>query len=69
MGPHTGELQERAMIILERCRDLSITILLKKLELGKEITFAGHIIRQAGIRPDDSKYKVIADFPTPTNES
>ena len=63
------ELQERATIILERCRDLNITISLKKLELGKEITFAGHIISQAGIRPDDSKYQAIAEFPTPTNVS
>ena len=63
------ELQERACIILERCRDLNITISLKKLELGKEITFAGHIISQTGIRPNDNKYQAIADFPTPTNVS
>ena len=50
------ELQERAVIILERCQDLNITISPKELELGKENTFAGHIISQAGIRPDDSKY-------------
>ena len=66
-APTLEELQEQATIILERCRDLNITISLKKLELGKEITFAGHIISQAGIRPDDSKYKAIAKFPTPTN--
>ena len=54
-APTLEELQERATIILERCRDLNITISLKKLELGKEITFAGHKISQAGIRPDDNK--------------
>ena len=48
---------------------MNITISLKKLELGKEITFAGNIVSQAGIRPDDGKYKAIADFPTPTNVS
>ena len=63
------ELQSRAVIILERCRDLNITISLKKLELGKEITFAGHIVNQSGIRPDVNKYKAIAEFPTPTNVS
>ena len=68
-GKNLEELKERAAIVLERCRDLNITISLKKLELGKEISFAGHIISQAGIRPDDSKYKAIADFPAPKNVS
>ena len=39
------------------------------MKLGKEITFAGHIISQAGIRPDDSKNRAISKFPTPTNVS
>ena len=68
-APTPEELLERATIILERCHDLNITISLKKLELRKEITFAGHIISQAGIRPDDNKYRAIAEFPTPTNVS
>ena len=58
-APTLEELQESATIILERCCDRNITIYLKKLELRKEITFAGHIICQARIRP--------AEFPTPTN--
>ena len=66
-APTLEELQSRAVIILERCRDLNITISLKKLELGKEIRFAGHIVSNSGIRPDDSKNKAIAEFPTPTN--
>ena len=68
-APTLHELQERATIILELCHNLNITISLKKLELGKEITFAGHIINQAVIRPDNSKYKAIAEFPTSTNVS
>lgn len=35
----------------------------------KEIAFAGHIVSQAGIRPDDNKYKAIAEFPKPTSTS
>ena len=64
-----GELKERAGIVLKRCRDLNITISNKKLEMGKEISFAGHIISLNGIRPDDSKYRAIAEFPTPENVS
>ena len=68
-APTQEELKERAHIILKRCGELNITISLKKLELGKEISFAGHIVSQSGIRPDDSKYKAIAEFPTPENVS
>ena len=61
------ELLERARVVLKRCRDLNITISRKKLETGKSITFAGHIISNDGIRPDDSKYEAIAKFPRPEN--
>ena len=68
-APNLGELKERASIVLQRCRELNITISLKKLEMGKEISFAGHIVSQAGIMPDDSKYRAIAEFPTLENVS
>ena len=35
--------------------------------MGKESSFADHIVSQLGIKPDDSKYRAIADFPTPEN--
>ena len=37
--------------------------------MGKEISFAHHIVSQSGNRPNDSKYRAIADFPTPENVS
>ena len=37
-----GELKERAGVVLKRCRDLNITISLKKLEMGKEIFRGSH---------------------------
>ena len=51
MAPTLKELIEPAHIILQRCRELNITISLKKLELRKEISFAGHIVSQSGIKP------------------
>ena len=68
-APNLGELKERASIVLQRCRELNNTISLKKLEMGKEIAFAGHIVCQAEIRPDNNKYRAIAEFPTPENVS
>ena len=59
------ELMERTRIILNRCKEHNITISRKKLELGTELGFAGHIVSHNGIRPDDDKYKAIKEFPTP----
>ena len=35
--------------------------------MGTELGFAGHIVSQNGIRPDDDKYKAIKEFPAPKN--
>ena len=45
----------------------NITISRKNLELETELGFAGHIVSQNGIRPDDGKYKAIKEFPAPKN--
>ena len=42
--------------ILQRCEENYITISRKKLELGNSIHFAGHIISDGGICPDDEKF-------------
>ena len=59
------ELVNRTRIILDRCRKNNITISQKKLELGKRIHFAGHIISDEGIQPDKEKYAAISKFPRP----
>ena len=61
------ELMERTRVILNRCKEHNITISRKKLELGTELGFAGHIVSQNGISPDDDKYKAIKEFPAPKN--
>ena len=58
---------ERTKIILNRCKEHNITISRKKLEMGTELGFAGHIVSQNGIRSDDDKYKAIKKFPAPKN--
>ena len=59
------ELVNRTRIILDRCRENNIMISRKKLELGKRIHFAGHIISDEGIQPDKEKYAAIGRFPRP----
>ena len=61
------EMWARINIVLERCKSHNITISRKKLEIGEEIEFAGHVINSKGIRPDPSKFQAIRDFPAPKN--
>ena len=53
----------RTRIILNKCCEHNITISKKKLEMGKTIHFAGHIISDEGIQPDEEKYAAISRFP------
>ena len=59
------QLVTRTRVILDWCRANNITISKKKLEMGKKIHFAGHIISDEGIQPDEEKYAAISKFPRP----
>ena len=62
-----AELEERVSTVLQRCADNNITISRKKFELGSTIQFAGHIISDGGIRPDDEKFTALRNFKRPEN--
>ena len=64
-----NELINNCRTILNRCRDLNISISEKKLEVSHSISFAGHIVSNKGITPDPSLTTAIKDFPRPTNIS
>ena len=66
-APSMETLLERIRTVLERCRQLGITISLKKLEVGPKVKFAGHIITDKGVKPDPEKIGAIKDFPVPEN--
>ena len=55
------QLMLRTRIILERCRENNISG--QKLKMGRRIHFAGHIISDKGIQPDEKKYAAISRFP------
>ena len=66
-GNNEAELEERVTTVLQRCADNNITISRKKFELGRKIQFAGHIISDGGIRPDDDKFAALREFKQPEN--
>ena len=65
----SDEMWSRINVVLERCKSHNITISRKKLEIGEEIEFAGHVISSKGIKPDPSKFQAIRDFPAPKKQS
>ena len=62
-----SDLEDRVSTVLQRCAENNITISRKKFELGSTIQFAGHIISDGGIRPDDEKFAALRDFKKPDN--
>ena len=61
------QLEERVTTVLQRCLENNITISRKKFEMGNSIHFAGHIISDNGIRPDDVKFAALRNFQQPAN--
>ena len=61
------ELFQRIREVLQRCRDHGIYISERKIAIGSSIKFAGHIISDQGVLPDNDKVAAITDFPTPKN--
>lgn len=54
--------------IFERLRQYNLKLNPEKCNFFQtEVTYLGHKITDKGILPDDSKFKVVRDYPTPTN--
>ena len=50
--------------LLQRCRENKDQLKLKQ----KEVTFMGHVISAAGLKPDPTKIEAVLSMPTPTNK-
>lgn len=55
--------------VLERCRNLRITVSEKKFVVDTQVKFAGFIISKDGTRPDPDKVKAIAEFKPPKDKT
>ena len=62
-----AQLLDRVQQVLQKCREVGLTISDKKLEVGQKVSFAGHVVSAGGIEPDPQRLAAIKDFPTPTN--
>ena len=61
------ELHANCKTVLNRCREMNVSISAKKLEFSNSIKFAGHTVSDQGIKPDPSLTDAIRQFPRSTN--
>ena len=66
-APTKEELLLHIRQVLQRCRQNGMILSKKKLEIGQEVRFAGHIVGADGFRPDPVRLDAISHFPTPTD--
>ena len=68
-APTKELLFDRIRTVLDRCRNLGITISRKKLMIGNKVDFAGFVISTDGVTPDPKKLEAITNFPAPQDVS
>ena len=59
------ELYDRICLIARRCESLNIALSRKKFEIGSEISFAGLLLTEKGVKPDPARVSALSDFPVP----
>ena len=52
-------LEQRVIQVLERCKQLNVTISKRKFEIAEELVFAGYVFGAEGIKPDPEKVECI----------
>ena len=64
-APDYDVLFERLDMVLARCLENNITISLRKLEVGEQVTFAGFHVSANGVKPTEARVQGISEFPKP----
>ena len=65
-GKDAGEHDRNLLALLDKCREVNLTLNPKKLKFKcQSVPFFGNIVTNKGIRPDPSKVQAIKDWPVP----
>ena len=67
MGETKEELYSRIRAVLRRSRDRGLTLSRKKMVIGQQVEFAGHVINADGVSPAEDGVAAIRNFPTPSD--
>ena len=68
-APDMSTLQSRIEEISSRCRILNIVLSKKKFITGSTLPFAGYIVSNQGIRPNQDRIAAIRHFPSPKDQT
>lgn len=63
------QLYERLEAVIQRCQDTGITLSMNKIDIGRQMNFAGFHISEEGRRPTEERMAAIKNFPTPTDRT
>jgi hypothetical protein len=66
-GVTMQELMTKLDTILLRCKAIGITLSIKKFKIGKEVAFAGYVVKQVAIRHSPERAVALKEFPRPPN--
>ena len=55
--------------VIQRCRDLHITLSKSKFQIDTSLKFAGCVVSASGVTPDPDRISALANFPTPSDQT
>ena len=59
---------EKVRALMQRCRERNVKLNKEKVKFkGSEVPFIGHVLTDAGLKPDPGKIKAILEMPQPTD--
>ena len=66
-APTLHELKATVVKVAQNCKKLKISLSKKKIAIGASLPFAGYVISNDRVRPDQECVAAIEKFPAPTN--
>ena len=68
-APDMTTLQSRIEEISSRCKILNIVLSKKKFVIGSTLPFAGYIVSNQGVQPNQDRVAAIRKFPSPKDQT
>ena len=64
-----SELESRITQVVQRCKDLHVTLSKSKFHIDTSLKFAGCVVSVSGVTPDPDRISALANFPTPSDQT
>ena len=64
-----SELESRICEVVQRCKDLHVTLSRSKFQVDPLLKFAGCVVSASGITPDPDRISALVNFPTPSDQT